>query len=241
MPVNNPYTAYQKQAQFARNNTMDKLQEKENIKQDVLLDLSSSLAQNLGKGLPASGLSPVNQLQSQASSGNSDDKYENESLAGKQFENRENDGDNNIDMPEMIPANAGSEQTGSQVVKQQARPVDKYLENAVMAAAPEELTLMLYDGAIKFMNQSIIYLDSNDTEKAHQALIKTQDIFSEFMITLNMDYEVSDNLMQMYAVIKDNLFYANLKKDKELIMEMISLARELRDTWAEVIKLARGK
>jgi flagellar protein FliS len=219
MPVNNPYAAYQKQAQFARNNTVDKLQEKENIKQDVKLDL--------GNGLPASGLSTISQLQPQVPSVNLDDNN--------------NDGDNKIDMPEMIPANAESKQSASQTVRQQARPVDKYLENAVMAASPEELTLMLYDGAIKFMNQSVVHLEANDTEKAHQALLKTQDIFSEFMITLNMDFEVSDNLLQMYAVIKDNLVYANLKKDKELIMEMISLTRELRDTWAEVIKLARGK
>lgn len=115
----------------------------------------------------------------------------------------------------------------------------QYLENTVLTAAPEELTLMLYDGAIKFMNQAVVYIDMQNYEKSNTAIIRAQNIFEEFMNTLNMDYEVSKYLYSLYDYINFNLVQANIKKDVNLIREMIDFTRELRDTWAEAMKIAK--
>ncbi|NLY43710.1 MAG: flagellar export chaperone FliS [Clostridiaceae bacterium] len=114
-----------------------------------------------------------------------------------------------------------------------------YLENAVMTATPEELTLMLYDGAIKFMNQAVVHIQMKNIQGAHNAIIRAQDIFSELMSSLNMEYEVSKGLYSLYDFIYSSLIQANLSKDAEQIREMISLTRELRETWAQAIKIAR--
>lgn len=117
--------------------------------------------------------------------------------------------------------------------------VNQYFENTVLTAAPEELTLMLYDGAIKFMNKAIIFIEMKDVEKAHHSILRAQDIFAELMSTLNMDYEISKNLYNLYDFINVSLIQANINKDSELLREAINLTRELRDTWAQAMKLAK--
>ncbi|MDK2932837.1 MAG: flagellar secretion chaperone FliS [Clostridiales bacterium] len=134
----------------------------------------------------------------------------------------------------VLPNGVQSRPSSTNVVKP-----NQYLESAVMTATPEELTLMLYDGAIKFMNQAIIFIQMKQVEKAHNAVVRAQDIFTELMSTLNMEYPIAQNLYSIYDFIFNSLLQANTKKDPNIIREMISLARELRNTWAQAMKSAK--
>ena len=114
--------------------------------------------------------------------------------------------------------------------------LNQYKQNTVFTATPEELTLMLYDGAIKFMNIAKYNIENNETERAHESLIRAQDIIIELKSTLNMDYEISTNLEKLYDFIMSKLMDANIKKEKEPIDEALEITTELRDTWNEAMK-----
>ncbi|RKD32340.1 flagellar export chaperone FliS [Thermohalobacter berrensis] len=115
----------------------------------------------------------------------------------------------------------------------------QYQQNSIMTASPEELTLMLYNGAIKFIKQGKIFIEQNNMEKANNSIIRAQDIISELNITLNMDYEISKNLRSLYTFILDRLMQANIKKDISILDEVLPLIEELRDTWQEAMKIAK--
>lgn len=116
-----------------------------------------------------------------------------------------------------------------------------YKNQQIMTASPEELTLMLYNGAIRFVAESIKAIDNNDMQKAHDANLRAQAIIREFMNTLDMQYELSKGLDQLYDYLEYRLVQANLKKDKAQLEEAKSLLTELRDTWYQAMKLARGQ
>ncbi len=113
-----------------------------------------------------------------------------------------------------------------------------YANNKIATASPAELTLMLYDGAIKFCNIAIMALEENDLEKAHNNIIKVENIISEFQITLNHKYPVAKDFDAVYKYLKERLVVANVKKDKEVLEEVLEHLRTLRDTWKEVMKVA---
>jgi len=108
-----------------------------------------------------------------------------------------------------------------------------------MGAKPEELTMMLYDGILKFLKQAKIYLDQKDIEKSSNALLRAEDIIVELNLTLNMDYEVSYSLRELYVFMNAQLVEANFKKDQAIIDKVLELATEMRDTWKEAMGLAR--
>ena len=114
-----------------------------------------------------------------------------------------------------------------------------YKTQQIMTASPQELTLMLYNGAIRFVSESIQAIDRNDMQKAHEANMRAQDIIREFMNTLDMQYEVSQGLDKLYDYLEYRLIQANIKKDKAQLEEAKGLLTELRDTWYQAMKLAR--
>lgn len=116
-------------------------------------------------------------------------------------------------------------------------PAAAYLENKIKTATPAELTLMLFDGAIKFCNIAIMAIDEEDVSKAHTNIIKAQDIISALRSSLDHKYEVADNLDKMYDYIYSRLVDANIKKDKLIIEEVLEHIRGLRDTWKEAMIL----
>lgn len=120
-------------------------------------------------------------------------------------------------------------------------PQDAYLENKIMAATKEELTLMLYEGALKFCNKAIINIENKNNQEAHKNILRVEDIIQEFELTLNKEYNVSNNLELMYDYIKRRLIEANMKKDKEILLEINEYIRELRDTWKEAMTIAKTK
>jgi len=118
-------------------------------------------------------------------------------------------------------------------------PYEKYKSNIVFTASKEELTLMLYDGALKFCNQAITALDNNEIERANELIIKVENIIREFQLTLSRDFDISQYFDSMYTYLYDRLIEANLKKDKSILEEVRGFIRELRDTWKDAMKLAR--
>lgn len=114
----------------------------------------------------------------------------------------------------------------------------QYNNNKIMTASPAELTLMLYEGAIKFCNIAIVGIEQGNVEKAHNNIMKTQRIIEEFQITLNRSYEVAKDFDNVYNYIIKRLREANLKKDKEILKEVLVHLRTMRDTWKEVMRLA---
>ncbi|MDR1532318.1 MAG: flagellar export chaperone FliS [Clostridiales bacterium] len=115
----------------------------------------------------------------------------------------------------------------------------KLQENAVYTMPPEALTLMLYDGALKFCNQSIKYVDEKNFSQANETIQRAQDIIREFQLTLNRSYPISKYLDSIYDYIYRRLVEANLRKDTAILNEVRELLRELRDTWKEAMALAR--
>lgn len=118
-------------------------------------------------------------------------------------------------------------------------PYQQYQEQSVMTASPGELTLMLYNGCIKFINQAKLFIEQKNIEKANNAIIRAQDIIQELMVTLNMDYEISKNLAALYDYMNRRLIDANISKDTQILEEILDMVTELRDTWIEVIKKTR--
>lgn len=115
----------------------------------------------------------------------------------------------------------------------------QYQQNSIMTASPEELTLMLYNGAIKFINLGKLHIENKEIEKANNAIKRAQDIITELNNTLDMNYEISHNLGSIYTFILEKLLDANIKKDISFLDEVLPLIEEIRDTWKEAMKEAR--
>lgn len=116
---------------------------------------------------------------------------------------------------------------------------NQYKENSINTATPEELTLMLYNGLVKFLMQAQSAIDTNNLEKSNNSIIRSQAIIKEFQATLDMNYEVSENLDKLYDYMYRRLVEANIKKDSGIIEEILGYSRELRDTWAKAMKIAK--
>jgi len=119
-------------------------------------------------------------------------------------------------------------------------PYEAYKNNTVFTATKEELTLMLYDGALKFCNQAIVALEKNDYGKSNDMMIRVQNIIQEFQLTLDGRYEISAQLHLLYDYLFNRLLEANMKKDLEILTEVRNHIRDLRDTWKEAMKTSRA-
>ncbi len=116
---------------------------------------------------------------------------------------------------------------------------EAYKRQQIMTATPEALTLMLYNGCLKFMDEGIKALEAKDYEQANTSIQKAENIISEFRITLNMDYEISHQLMPLYNYCYDRLVSGNIKSDVSQIEEARGIISELRDAWVQAMKKAR--
>lgn len=119
------------------------------------------------------------------------------------------------------------------------QPHQAYKQNSVNTASPGELTLLLYNGCLKFIKLAKRAIEDNQVEQRNENLLKAQNIVQELMVTLNMDVEVSHNLMQMYDYLHRRLVEANLKNDTQILEEVESFVMEFRDMWKEVIQSTR--
>lgn len=114
-----------------------------------------------------------------------------------------------------------------------------YANNKIATASPAELTLMLYEGAIKFCNIAITAVEEKNIEKAHINIVKVERIIEEFQSTLDHKYPVAKDFDEVYSYLMMRLQEANFKKDKEILEEVLKHLRTMRDTWKEVMRLSK--
>ncbi|MBR5799816.1 MAG: flagellar export chaperone FliS [Lachnospiraceae bacterium] len=117
----------------------------------------------------------------------------------------------------------------------------QYNNSKVLTASPAELTLMLYDGAIKFCNMATDGVEKKDIQKAHTNIVKVQNIIAYLRSTLDMKYPVAQDFERMYVYIERRLLEANMKKDKEILDEINEHLHAIRDTWKEVMRINKEK
>lgn len=120
-------------------------------------------------------------------------------------------------------------------------PYAQYQRNKILTASPAELTLMLYDGAIKFCNIAITGVEQGDIEKTHNNIMKVQRIIKEFIASLDERYEVAQDFKNVYDYLLIRLHDANMTKDKAILEEVLEHLRTMRDTWKEVMTIATKK
>ena len=118
---------------------------------------------------------------------------------------------------------------------------EAYKRQQVLTATPEALTLMLYNGALRFMTEGRDAIERKDYEEANNSLQKAQNIITEFRVTLNMEYEISHQLLPLYNYVYDRLVEANMKSDLAQLDEAKNIITELRDAWAQAMKKARAE
>ncbi|WP_394580834.1 flagellar export chaperone FliS [Cytobacillus firmus] len=117
-----------------------------------------------------------------------------------------------------------------------SNPYQKYQQTSVNTATPAELTLMLYNGCLKFMGQAKQAIESSNIEKKNEYIQRSQMIIQEFMVTLNKDVAMSEDLMRLYDYILRRLIDANTKNDLEALSEAEEMVMNLRNTWKEMIQ-----
>ncbi|WP_342473006.1 flagellar export chaperone FliS [Metasolibacillus sp. FSL H7-0170] len=114
-----------------------------------------------------------------------------------------------------------------------------YKQNSVTTASPGELTLMLYNGCLKFLVKSKKAIEEKKFEEKNTNILKAQAIIAELMSTLNMDIEISKQMLPLYEYMNRRLIEANTKNDLAILEEVEGLVTEFRDTWKEVLKITR--
>lgn len=117
--------------------------------------------------------------------------------------------------------------------------VNQYLTNTVQSASPEQLMLMLYDGAIRFVSLAIQAIDNGLIDKRAYYINKTSAIVSEFAATLDhsMNPKLAEDLDALYSYMLNRMMEANLKNDTAPLVEVKQMLSDLRRTWAQAIDI----
>ena len=118
----------------------------------------------------------------------------------------------------------------------------QYNNSRILTAKPAELTLMLYEGAIKFCNIALAGIEEHDVQKAHTYIVKVQKIIDYLRQTLDMSYPVAQDFENIYSYLSQRLIEANMSKDPEILNEVNTHLHSVRDNWKLVMeKVARGE
>jgi len=115
----------------------------------------------------------------------------------------------------------------------------QYNNDRIMMAKPAELTLMLYEGAIKFCNIGIMAIEQKDMAKAHNNIVRAEKIIAYLRSTLDMQYPVAQDFENIYVYLERKMTEANIKKDSEILEEVCGHLRSVRDNWKEVMHVNR--
>jgi flagellar secretion chaperone FliS len=115
-------------------------------------------------------------------------------------------------------------------------PYQTYQQNAVSTASPAELTLMLYNGCLKFTKLAKKAIEDKEIQERHTNILKAQEIINYLIDTLDHKQEISHNMASLYEFIKSQLVAANIKNDSKLLDEVIVIVTEFRDTWKQAMQ-----
>ncbi len=117
----------------------------------------------------------------------------------------------------------------------------QYQQSQIQTASPEKILIMLYDGAIQFLNKALKAMEEGNIQESHNNNVSAQNIIIEFMNTLDMDIggDVAKNLYSLYEYLHHKLVYANINKDSDAVKEVLLHLKELKQTWEEAIKIAQ--
>lgn len=110
-----------------------------------------------------------------------------------------------------------------------------YQNNSVNTASGGELTLMLYNGCIKFIKQAMKDVEANNFEGKNTNIQKAQNIIRELLITLDPKVEISKQFQPLYEYMLTQLTAANIENDKQKLVEVLELVTEFRDTWKQIL------
>lgn len=132
-------------------------------------------------------------------------------------------------MGTLMGKSARSKERRNRMLKQNGYA--QYQSAKIMTASPAELTLMLYDGAIKFGNIAILGMENNDPAKAHENIVKVEKIIQNFRDTLDRKYAVSKDFENVYVYLLRRCHEANINKDPEIMEEVLRHLRSMRDNW----------
>lgn len=121
--------------------------------------------------------------------------------------------------------------------------LQQYKKNQVETATPEQILILLYDGAIQYLNKAKFAFDEEDREQLHNNLLACQNIIIEFMNTLDMEAggDLAKNLYNLYDYLYKTLVSANINKDKKKIEEVLKHLIELRATWQKAISISNSE
>lgn len=114
-----------------------------------------------------------------------------------------------------------------------------YQNNAVNTASGGELTLMLYNGCIKFIKQAIKDIQEKNFEAKNTNIQKAQNIIRELMLTLNTNVDIANQMMPLYDYMQHRLKEANVQNDPAILEDVLTFAVDFRDTWKQVIRTTR--
>lgn len=112
----------------------------------------------------------------------------------------------------------------------------QYQNSRIMTASPAELTLMLYEGAIKFGNIAIVAMENKNPAKAHENIVKVEKIIQNFRDTLDKKYPIWEDFERVYVYLLRRCHEANIAKDPVIMEEVVKHIRSMRDNWKEVMK-----
>ena len=114
--------------------------------------------------------------------------------------------------------------------------VDAYRQTAVTTQNSGKLIVMLYDGAVKFLKRAIQEIENEEYEAKGCSIGKAQDIIYELNTILDLQAggEVAQNLRTLYNFMSRHLGQANMKKDPQMIREVIRLLEELNQAWRAI-------
>ncbi|MDH8678607.1 flagellar export chaperone FliS [Fusibacter bizertensis] len=115
--------------------------------------------------------------------------------------------------------------------------MDQYLESKIIAAKPEELTFMLYEGLVKFIKKAMLTLETKNYEQVNYNTQRAQAIVDELRSTLNMDIPLSESLDALYEYLGFKLLNANVGKSEEEYGEALEIAENFKDTWKEAFNI----
>lgn len=115
--------------------------------------------------------------------------------------------------------------------------INAYMRNQINTISSEQLVLMLYEGACKFIGRAVIAMENKDIAGANRDLIKSQEIVSELMRGINFEAgQVAAGLNNLYEFMYNQLVQANIKKDRQLAVEVLDMINELREAWQQMLK-----